>query len=194
MVSVNYNEFRKYSDKSLPEAKIFMGKFIKEKLKSVVYSNFIQESSFYDDTMNALDLYIDLPSIIPKVKISHRARQMHGNIFDITIKTKSQNQNISCEFDKLVKLSESNLNPWYYFYCYYDEDVNMITKYIIFDLRKLIKMNEFKDKSIFNYKNDKLNTKDGGSMFNCITINKLIEMEVMCVDWSNGNDLTKYYL
>ena len=183
---MNYNNYRSFSDKSLHEAKQHIANFIKDKLISCDLSKFIKESSYYDDTMKALDLYIDLPSITEKIKFSHRARKTNGNIIDITIKTKSPN-NTRCEFDKLIELSELNVSPWYYFYCYFDDELNKITRFIIYDLKKLIQTKEFKDKSIFNYQNDKINTKDGGSHFNCITVQKLIDMDVMCVDCSKGH-------
>jgi len=148
----------------------------------------------YNDTINAIDLFIDLPCYFPKIKVSHRARKMHGDIIDITIKTKSQNPDIKSEYDKLLNFALGNTNPWYYFYCFYDEDKGDISKYIIYDLRVLIKLPEFKDKSIFAYKDDKFNTKDGGSYFNCITVNKLIEKGVVVADWSKGEGEVKYYI
>jgi hypothetical protein len=197
MVSVNYKEFRKYSDKSLPEAKEYIAKFLKAKLqviKTEKYISMIKASDVYNDTINAIDLFIDLPCYFPKIKVSHRARKMHGDIIDITIKTKSQNPEIKSEYDKLLNFASGNTNPWYYFYCFYDEDKGDISKYIIYDLRVLIKLPEFKDKSIFAYKDDKFNTKDGGSYFNCITVNKLIEKGVVVADWSKGEGEVKYYI
>ena len=190
MVSVNYKEFRKYSDKSLPEAKGHISEFLKLKLGSVSYIGFTQESDVYNDTINAIDLFVN----IPKIKVSHRARQKHGDIIDITIKTKSQNPDIKSEYDKLLNFASGNTNPWFYFYCFYDEEKDSISRYIIYDLRKLIRLPEFKDKSIFTYPTDKFNTKDGGSHFNCISVNKLIEKGVILADWSKGENEVKYYI
>lgn len=190
MVSVNYKEFRKYSDKSLPEAKGHISEFLKLKLGSVSYIGFTQESDVYNDTINAIDLFVN----IPKIKVSHRARQKYGDIIDITIKTKSQNINVKSEYDKLLDFSLTNGSPWFYFYCFYDEEKDNISRYIIYDLRKLIRLPEFKDKSIFTYPMDKFNTKDGGSYFNCITVNKLIEKGVVVADWSKGEKEVKYYI
>ena len=190
MVSVNYKEFRKYSDKSLPEAKGHISEFLKLKLGSISYVGFTQESDVYNDTINAIDLFVN----IPKIKVSHRARQKYGDITDITIKTKSQNPEIKSEYDKLLNFSLGNISPWFYFYCFYDEEKNNISRYIIYDLRKLIRLPEFKDKSIFTYSSDRFNTKDGGSFFNCITVEKLIEHRVILADWSKGNKDVKYYI
>ena len=190
MVSVNYKEFRKYSDKSLPEAKQYISKFFNQGLSKISLVEFIKESGKYDDTINAIDLFVN----IPEFKISHRARKMQGDIIDITIKTKSQNPEIKSEYDKLLNFASGNTNPWYYFYCFYDEDKGGISKYIIYDLRVLIKLPEFKDKSIFAYKDDKFKTQDGGSYFNCITVKTLIEKGVVVADWSKGEGEVKYYI
>ena len=190
MVNNSYKEFRKYSDKSLPEAKEHISEFLKLKLGSISYVGFTQESDVYNDTINAIDLFVN----IPKIKVSHRARQKYGDITDITIKTKSQNPEIKSEYDKLLNFSLGNTSPWFYFYCFYDEEKNNISRYIIYDLRKLIRLPEFKDKSIFAYSFDRFNTKDGGSSFNCITVEKLIEYKVILADWSKGNKEVKYYI
>jgi hypothetical protein len=192
MVNNTYNEFRKYSDKSLPEAKEHISKFLKLQLGGMNHTSFIKESDVYNDTINAIDLFVTYP----KIKVSHRARQMYGDIIDITIKTKCQNTEMKSEYQKLLQFESlgSNISPWYYFYCFYDKDKSNISRYIIYNLRKLIKLPEFKDKSIFAYKDDKFNTKDGGSYFNCITVNKLIEKGVVVADWSKGEGDVKYYI
>jgi hypothetical protein len=168
---MTYNQYRSYSDKSLPEAKKHIANFIG--------ADYLHESTFYDDTTNALDLYFEAP----KIKVSHRSRKKEGDIKDITIKTKSK-FDIPCEYDKLIQLAESNKDPWYYFYCYYNETKNKIIRYIIYDLGKLIQSKEFQDKSIFEYSADKINREDGGSHFNCITVQKLINMDLVRVNWS----------
>jgi hypothetical protein len=189
MVSVNYKEFRKYSDKSLPEAKEHISKFFNQGLYKISLVEFIKESGKYDDTINAIDLFVN----IPEFKISHRARKKYGDIIDITIKTRSQNPEVKSEYEKLLEFSSLN-KSWFYFYCFYDEEKDNISRYIIYDLRKLIRLPEFKDKSIFAYPTDKFNTKDGGSHFNCITVNKLIEKGVILADWSKGEGEAKYYI
>ena len=189
MVNNTYNEFRKYSDKSLPEAKQYIAKFFNQGLSKIALVEFIKESGKYDDTINAIDLFVN----IPEFKISHRARKMYGDIIDITIKTRSQNPEIKSEYEKLLEFSLLK-KSWFYFYCFYDDVKDNISRYIIYDLRKLIRLPEFKDKSIFAYPMDKFNTKDGGSHFNCITVNKLIEKGVILADWSKGEGEAKYYI
>jgi hypothetical protein len=180
---MTYNQNRSYSDKSLPEAKKHIANFIKEKLNNRDLTEYVVETSFYQDTTESIDLHFKLPNI----KVSHRARKKDGNIRDITIKTKSIYDK-PCEIDKLIELSKSNKDPWFYFYCYFDDETNKITRYIIYDLGKLIQTKEFQDKSIFEYSADKINTKDGGSHFNCITVQKLIDMDIMCVDCSKHHE------
>lgn len=168
---MTYNQNRSYSDKSLPEAKQLIGKFIG--------AEYLAQSTFYDDTTEAIDLYFEAP----KIKVSHRARKKIGDMEDVTIKTKSKFDK-PCEFDKLIEKAKSNKDPWYYFYCYFDEGQDKIIRYIIFDLGKLIQSKEFQDKSIFRYPLDKINIQDGGSHFNCITVQKLIDSDLVRVNFS----------
>jgi len=168
---MNYEQYRSYSDKSLPEARKLILDFIG--------ADYLHESTFYDDTTNAIDLYFEAP----KIKFSHRSRKKIGDMQDVTIKTKSKFDK-PCEYDKLIEKAKSNKDPWYYFYCYYNEGRNKIIRYIIFNVGKLIQTKEFQDKSIFEYPADKINGEDGGSHFNCITVQKLIDMDLVCVNWS----------
>ena len=61
MVNNTYNEFRKYSDKSLPEAKQYISKFFNQGLSKISLVEFIKESGKYDDTINAIDLFVNIP-------------------------------------------------------------------------------------------------------------------------------------
>jgi hypothetical protein len=160
-----FKEFKSYSDRSLPEAKKILAEYF--------YTN-IEPTTFKDDTTNAIDLIFEMPRII----VSHRARNMYGTIQDITIKTQSRygkirvnGEPIICEYEKLRKYKLNNEMQFYYFYCFFVNDE--ISDYIIIDMKKLIPLQEFQNKSIFKYEQDKLNVQDGGSLFNVIDVNVL---------------------
>lgn len=179
---LSYEQLRGYSDKSLDSAIFYMGEYLRSKyFNPCNYKKFISISSFYDDTRNCIDLDFE----IPKIRFSHRARNKTGDIFDITIKTQNKNgPHIDCEFDKLIKYEINEDLKLLYFYCFFDPERQEITRFIIYDLKKLISLDDFKNRRLFYYDKDKLNKQDGGSLFNCITINTLKEAGCLLEDYS----------
>lgn len=191
---LTYNYLRAYSDESLTPAVYFMGEFLRNKyFIPINYSKFITSSSEYDDTRNCIDIDIE----IPKIRFSHRARNMFGNIYDITIKTQSKyGAGVQCEYDKLINYDIRPELKLLYFYCFFDPVSKEISRYIIYDLKKLILLDDFKNKKLFHYREDKLNKKDGGSHFNCITIKTLKDTGCLLEDYSKqkpkiDNELNK---
>lgn len=177
-----YKSSREYSDQSSEMAIYYMGEYLRKELMiPKYYTEFLKKSSFYDDTRNCIDFDFEMP----KIKFSHRARNKDGDIFDITIKTQNKyGKHIKSEFDKLKDYDVTPDLKLLYFYCFYDTSSQKITRYIIYDLKKLIQMNDFKNRQLFLYKDDKINTKDGGSHFNCITVKKLNEAGCLLQDYS----------
>jgi len=183
-ITINYHNRRGYSDKSLKSAIFYIGEFLRNSyFNRKNYDKFIQKSNFNDDINNCIDLVFKMPQI----QFSHRARNKDGDILDITIKTQNKpGPENESEFEKLIKKGhnvDSNIK-FLYFYCFFDVNQQEISRFIIFDLKKLIQLDEFKNRKLFYYDQDKLNKKDGGSFFNCITIDTLKEVNCLLQDYS----------
>lgn len=182
---LTYKHLREYSDKSIEQAIFYTGQYFRSDLYTSNYDKkFFKTSDYYDDVNNCIDIDFHMP----KIRICHRARNMTGNINDVTIKTSSKySEDIKCEFQKLQNLSLSIEFKMLYFYCYFDYSINKITRYVIYDVKKLIKMKEFATWELFVYEQDKENQIDGGSKFNCISINTLRDKGCLLVDFSRQN-------
>jgi len=177
-----YEIYRNFSDMSAKQAIVYMGNFLKQKLfVPDLYGEFFKPSGFHDDTRNCIDFDFEMP----KIRFSHRARKKFGNIEDITIKTQSRyGSEFETEYQKLISYKISAELKLLYFYCFFDDASMEISRYIIYDLKKLIQLKEFKSRELFVYHEDKLNTKDGGSYFNCITVQTLNDAGCLLEDYS----------
>lgn len=173
----NYEEFRKFSDKSIPETIDILQKFL--------YS-YIKPSTIYDDMNKCIDLVFENEKVI----FSHRCRpDSPYPIDDVTIKTESGSSYYIkdgklyypiVEFDKLCNYNSND--KFYYFYCNYNESLNKITKYIIYDIKSLISYDDFKNRKMFHWKKDQINTKDRGSKFNIIKLETIKKYNCLIVD------------
>jgi hypothetical protein len=184
LITINYDNRRGYSDKSLKSAIFYIGEFLRNRyFIRENYHKFIKVSNFNDDINNCIDLDFKMPQI----EFSHRARNKGGDILDITIKTRNKpGPENESEFEKLIRKGhnvDSNIK-FLYFYCFFDVNKKEISRFIIFDLKKLIQLDEFKNRKLFYYNEDRLNQKDGGSYFNCITIDTLKEVKCLLQDYS----------
>lgn len=176
---LGYNELRGYSDKSIPHAKKYIMRFL--------YTH-VDPTEEYDDITNSTDLIFQMP----QVRFAHRSRKKTGyNITDVTIKTESKHgkyryngEQILTEFDKLKAYQTGPQLNFYYFYCFYDEHEDRITRYIIYDLKRIIELPEFSSRGLFIYQEDKENGWDGGSKFNCISLDVLRHHDCILVDYS----------
>ena len=168
-----YDELKKDSDKSIPEAKKIISKFL--------FTN-IQPTSWIDDVTKCIDLVFDAK----KVVFAHRCRRDDGfPIGDITIKTQCKGIcYVPVEFNKLCDYEITDELNLYYFYCQYNYTTNKISRYVIFDLKKLISYPEFKERKMFRCKEDATNTWDGGSKFNKIALDTLRKYNCLIVDES----------
>lgn len=174
-----YEQLRYFSDKSIPEAKKIIGQYLSES---------IIPSEEYDDMNNCTDLVYESR----RIRIAHRCRTDKGMpMNDITIKSKSKHgkyrsngERILTEYDKLQDLSFSDTDEeFYYFYCYLDAD-QKITKYVLFDLKKLCNTTEFLFDQVFEP--EIKNGVDGGSSFRPIRISTLHRLDCILVDKSQG--------
>lgn len=174
----SYDQLRAESDKSIPEAKKIISKFLFEN---------IEPTTVYDDMTKCIDLVFEAK----KVVFAHRCRKDTGRpISDVTIKTGSmygeqtwKGKQIMVEFDKLINYDFTNVNDLYYFYCQFNYDLNKITKYIIYDLKKLSLNESFKKRELFIYSEDKINKVDGGSKFNAISVETLRSMGLIIAEY-----------
>lgn len=176
-----YETLRQISDESIPEAKKIIGEYLSTK---------IHATEEYDDMNNCTDLIYSGY----KIRFAHRCRKDKGYpLKDVTIKSGSRygkyranGEEILTEYDKLLQYCyDFKDEDFYYFYCYMNEHTNKITKYIIFDAKKMVNTNEFANDEIWDQQNKK-NMIDGGSLFNTILIEKLHQLDCVLVDKSNG--------
>jgi hypothetical protein len=182
-----YEQLRAESDRSIPEAKKIISKFLFEN---------IEPTTVYDDMTKCIDLVFEAR----KVVFAHRCRKDNGRpIDDVTIKTGSMygeqtwsGKQILVEFDKLINYDFANVTDMYYFYCQFNYDLNKITKYIIYDLKKLSLNESFKKRELFIYSEDKINKVDGGSKFNAISVKTLRDLGLVIIEYPMKVESMKY--
>ena len=182
-----YEQLRAESDRSIPEAKKIISKLLFEN---------IEPTTVYDDMTKCIDLVFEARTVV----FAHRCRKDNGRpIDDVTIKTGSMygeqtwsGKQILVEFDKLINYDFANVTDMYYFYCQFNYDLNKITKYIIYDLKKLSLNESFKKRELFIYSEDKINKVDGGSKFNAISVKTLRDLGLVIIEYPMKVESMKY--